>query len=29
MNEALGAAYRQAQGLISLLSTYRRLCQPC
>jgi len=29
MNSALGAAYWQAQGLISLSSTYRELRQPC
>jgi len=29
MNSALGAAYWQAQGLISLTATYRQLCQPC
>ena len=29
LNRALGAAYWQAQGLISLLSTYRQLRQPC
>jgi len=29
MNAALGAAYWQAQGLISLLSTYHELRQPC
>jgi len=29
MNSALGAAYWQVQGLISLSSTYRELRQPC
>lgn len=29
MNSALGAAYWQAQGVISLFSTYRALRQPC